>query len=137
MKVKDLMSTVVEFATPTTSAKDAAHQMHETHVGALPVVDDEKVVGMITDRDICCKVIATGHSAGRTPLDEIMSKDVATCFEDDDIGEATSLMVDKHVRRLVVVNHDNKLVGLLSIDDLARGSHDMASSILEASAQLH
>ena len=137
MKVKDLMSTVVEFATPTTSAKDAAHQMHEKHVGALPVVDDEKVVGMITDRDICCKVIATGHSAGRTQLDEIMSKDVATCFEDADIGEATSLMVDKHVRRLVVVNHDNKLVGLLSIEDLARGSHDMASSILEASAQLH
>ena len=137
MKVNELMSTNVEFTTPTTSVKEAAHQMHERHVGVLPVIDNDKVVGMITDRDICCKVVATGHSAGRTPVDEVMSSDVTTCFDDENIGDATNVMIEKHVRRLAVVDRNNALVGLLSIDDLARNSHDMASSVLEASVQLH
>ena len=137
MQVKDLMSAVVEFTTPTTSVKEAAHQMHETHVGVLPVLDDDKVIGMITDRDICCKVIATGHSAGRTPVTEVMTADVATCFNDQNIGDATNIMIERHVRRLAVVNKSNHLVGILSIDDIARGSHDLASSVLEAATQLH
>ena len=137
MQVKDIMSTKVEFITPTTSAKDAAHLMHETHVGVLPVIDDGKIVGIVTDRDICCKVIATGHSAGRTQVDEIMTKDVALCFDDLNIGDATNIMIENHVRRLTVVNHHYEMVGLLSVDDLARNSHDMASSVLEASVQLH
>ena len=137
MQVKEIMTRIVEFASPTTSAKEAAHQMHETHVGVLPVLDEDKVVGMITDRDICCKVVATGHSAGRTPVSEIMSTEVATCFDDQEISEATDIMIDKHVRRLAVVNKANHLVGILSVDDVARDSHDMASSVLESAAQLH
>ena len=135
MNVKDLMSTNVAHTTSETGAKEAAHQMHELHVGVLPVLDDGKLVGMVTDRDICCKVIATGHSAGRTQVSEIMSTDVATCFDDQNIGDATDIMIKNHVRRLAVVNHDNTVVGLLSIDDLAKNSHDMAGSVLEATMQ--
>ena len=137
MKVKDLMSAQVEHTTPATTTKEAAHMMHELHVGALPVLEENQVVGMITDRDICCKVVATGHSAGFTKVDEVMAKNVTTCFDDQNIGDATKLMIDNHVRRIVVLNHDNAMVGLLSVDDLARNSHDMASSVLEASTQLH
>ena len=137
MKVKDLMSTKVEHTTPDTGTKEAAHQMHELHVGILPVMDEDKLVGMITDRDICCKVVATGHSAGRTKVSEIMSADVATCFDDQNIGAATDIMIKNHVHRLAVINHDNAVVGLLSVDDLARNSHDMAGSVLEASMQTH
>jgi CBS domain-containing protein len=137
MNVKDLMSTKIEHTTPDTGAKEAAHLMHETHVGVLPVLDDDKLVGMITDRDICCKVVATGHSAGRTKVSEIMSMEVATCFDDQNIGEATEIMIKNHVHRLAVVNRDNTVVGVLSVDDLAKNSHDMAGSVLEASMQAH
>ena len=137
MQVKDLMSTVVEFTTPSTSVKEAAHQMHERHVGVLPVLDDDKVIGMITDRDICCKIIATGHSAGRTPVTEVMTADVATCLDEQAIDDATNIMIERHVRRLAVVNKNSQLVGILSIDDVARNSHDLASSVLEAVTPLH
>ncbi len=136
MKVKDLMTTHVEYTTPTTSTKEAAHMMHELHIGALPVIEDNQLVGIITDRDICCKVVATGHSAGFTKVEEVMTKDVTTCFDDQNIGDATKLMIKNHVRRLAVIDHENAMVGLLSVDDLARNSHDMASSVLEASTQL-
>ena len=66
-----------------------------------------------------------------------MSKDVTTCFDDQNISDATKLMIENHVRRIAVINHENIMVGLLSVDDLARNSHDMASSVLEASTQLH
>lgn len=135
MKVKDLMTKDVEYTTPETTTKEAAHIMHELHLGVLPVIKDNKLVGIITDRDICCKVVATGHSAGFTKVEEVMSKDVTTCFDDQNIGDATKLMIEKHVRRLAVLDHNNALVGLLSVDDLARNSHDMASSVLEASTQ--
>ena len=137
MKVKDLMSTQVEYTTPTTTTKEAAHIMHELHVGILPVIENEQLVGIITDRDICCKVVATGHSPGFTKVEEVMEKNVTTCFDDQDIGDATKLMINNHIRRLAVVNHSDTMVGLLSVDDLARNSHDMASSVLEASTQLH
>lgn len=137
MKVKDLMSTEVEYTTPTATTKEAAHMMHELHVGILPVIENDQLVGIITDRDICCKVTATGRGAGFTKVEEVMTKDVTTCFDDQDIGDATKIMIENHVRRLAVVNHYEAMVGLLSVDDLARKSHDMASSVLEASTQLH
>ena len=137
MKVKDLMSTGVEYTTPSTTTKEAAHIMHDLHLGALPVIEDKKLVGMITDRDICCKVVATGHSAGFTKVDEVMSKNVTTCFDDQDIADATKLMIEHSIRRLAVIDRENTVVGLLSVDDLARSSHDMASSVLEAATQLH
>ena len=137
MKVKDLMSKKVEFTTPATSVKEAAHIMHDLHVGVLPVIEDDRLVGIITDRDICCKVIATGHGAGWTKVEEVMTKDVATCFDDQNIDDATKLMIKNHVRRLAVINHENTVVGIISVDDLARNSHDMASSVLEASTQMH
>ncbi len=137
MKVKELMSKHVEYIAPTETTKEAAHMMHEQHVGVLPVMENDQLVGMITDRDICCKVTATGRGAGWTKVEEVMSKDVTTCFDDQDIGDATKLMMNKHIRRLPVVDHYDTMVGLLSVDDLARNSHDMASSVLEASTQLH
>lgn len=137
MKVKDLMTTQVESTTPTTTTKEAAHVMHELHLGALPVMDNDQLVGMITDRDICCKVIATGHSAGFTKVEEVMTKNVTTCFDDQNIADAAKQMIESHIHRLVVINRENTMVGFLSVDDLARNSHDMAGSVLEAATQLH
>jgi CBS domain-containing protein len=111
--------------------------MHELHVGVLPVMENDQLVGIITDRDICCKVTATGRGAGWTKVEEVMTTDVETCFDDQNISEATKLMVSKHIRRLPVVDHYDTMVGLFSVDDLARNSHNMASSVLRASTELH
>jgi len=137
MKIKDIMSTNVVSISPTTSTKEAAHIMHDLHIGVLPVIDNNEIVGMITDRDICCKVIAIGRGAGWTKVEEVMTKDVTTCFDDQDITAASNLMMSNHVRRLAVTDHNNTMVGLLSVDDLARNSHDLASCVLEAATQQH
>jgi CBS domain-containing protein len=131
------MSSRVEFTTPTTTIREAARQMHDAHVGALPVITDGQLVGIITDRDICCKVTASGRDAGWTKVDEVMVHTVATCFDDQNISEAATIMIKNHVRRLPVLNHDNEMVGFLSVDDLARKSHEIASAVVEASTQLH
>ena len=137
MKVSELMSSNVESTTPTSSTKEAARQMHDQHVGALPVLIDEQLVGIITDRDICCKVTATGRDAGWTKVEEVMVKDVVTCFDDQSTHDAAEIMIDNHIRRLAVLTHDNYMVGFLSVDDLARSSHELASSVLEASRTVH
>ena len=137
MKVSELMSSEVEFTTPTSSTKVAARQMHDQHVGALPVIDDGQLVGIITDRDICCKVTATGRDAGWTKVEEVMVKDVITCFDDFDASDAANIMIDNHIRRLAVLNREYSVVGFLSVDDLAHNSYELASSVLEASTPIH
>ena len=137
MKTQDIMTSHIETISPTESTKDAAVKMRNLHIGALLVVDSGQLGGMITDRDICCKVIATGRDAVMTQVREVMMKDVTTCFDDQDIADAAKIMADRHVRRLPVVHHDNSLAGLLSIDDLARTSHDLAGTVLEASTPKH
>lgn len=135
MKVNELMSSNVESTTPTSTTKEAARLMHDKHIGALPVVDNGQLVGFITDRDICCKVTATGRDAGWTKVEEVMTKSATTCLDDQLASDAATIMITNRIRRLAVMNHDNEIVGMLSVDDLARGSHDMASEVLEASTQ--
>ncbi len=137
MKTQDIMTSQVETISPTESTKDAAVKMRDLHIGALLVVDQGQLVGMITDRDICCKVIATGRDAVMTQVKEVMIKELTTCFDDQDITDAAKIMADRHVRRLPVMHHDNSLAGMLSIDDLARTSHDLAGTVLEAATPVH
>ena len=137
MNVNQLMNSKVESTTLSATTKEAARQMHDIHVGCLTVMDGEQLVGMLTDRDICCKVTATGRNAGRTLVSEVMSKEVVTCFEDQTLDEAAEIMMKQHIRRLAVVDRANKITGFLSVDDLARVSHELASSVLELGATYH
>lgn len=138
MKIQEIMNSKVETISPDATTKDAARIMHDLHIGSLPVINESKeLLGIITDRDICCKVVATGRDAGWTKVHEIMHKDVFTCFDDQEIGEAAELMANQHIRRLAVLNRNNSMSGFLSVDDLARGSHDLAGTVLEASTLIH
>lgn len=132
MYVNELMNSKVASTTPNATTKEAARQMHDIHVGCLTVMENDELVGIVTDRDICCKVTATGRVAGFTKVDEIMSKKVITCFDDQDIDEAADIMIKQHVRRLAVTDHNDNITGFLSVDDLARASHDLASCVLES-----
>lgn len=137
MKVQDIMKTTVETISPNDNTKDAAIKMHDLHIGSLPVVDNGQIVGMITDRDICVRVTATGRDAVMTKVKEVMGKSVESCSADQDIDAAAKIMIDHHIRRLVVLDQNKSISGLLSVDDLARTSHELASRVLEATIPIH
>ena len=132
MKIYEIMTPRVESISPDATVKEAARKMHDLHIGALPVVENSHLVGIITDRDICCRVVATGRDAVMTQVSEVMIKDVTTCFDDQDVNDAASLMSSHHIRRLAVLKRDNNIAGFLSVEDLARSSHQLASTVLEA-----
>ncbi|MDH5633459.1 MAG: CBS domain-containing protein [Gammaproteobacteria bacterium] len=137
MKVEEIMNHKVEAIAPNDTIKEAARKMHDLHIGALTVMDGDELVGILTDRDICCKVTAMGRDAVMTRVREIMTKDVITCYADQDIGEAADLMMSNHIRRLAVTSRGNSVTGFLSVDDIAHTSYDLASNILESSAPIH
>ncbi len=138
MKIQDLMTTQVESILPTATLRRAAQKMSQLNIGSLPIISDEgTLLGIITDRDISCFAIAMGHEPNSTEVQKVMTKEVFTCFEDQDISNAASLMEDKHIRRLAVLNHDNSVVGFLSVDDLAHCSHELAGAVLEAATPIH
>ena len=125
MQVSEVMTRGVECARPADSIARAAEKMRELNVGALPVCgDNDRLVGMLTDRDITVRAVAEGKDPRTTKVRDAMTEGVTYCFEDDDVAEAARLMRDKQVRRLVVLNREKKLVGIVSLGDLAVHTHD-------------
>lgn len=134
MRVRDIMTSKVTSISTEATVKEAARLMHDKHIGALPVMDGDKLVGIVTDRDICCLVVVTGHDAVMTKVKEIMETNVNICFDDEDITDAADLMAEQHIRRLAVLDRQKHLTGFLSVEDLARTSHNLASTVLESAA---
>jgi len=124
MQVKDAMTTDVELASPTHTLRQAALLMGKTDCGALPVADKDSLVGMITDRDIAIRAVAAGKGP-RTLVKEIMSAEVLYCFEDQTLEEVAENLGDIKVRRLPVMSRDKRLVGILSLGDMARAANGM------------
>jgi CBS domain-containing protein len=118
MQVRKAMSDDVQIANPNQSIRDAASLMAKIDAGVLPVGENDRLVGMITDRDIAVRAIALGKGPD-TPIREVMSENVKYCFEDDDVDEVAQKMAGIKVRRLPVLNQDKRLVGIVSIGDLA------------------
>lgn len=118
MQVRDAMSDDVQIASPNQSIRDAAILMAKIDAGVLPVGDNDRLVGMITDRDMAVRAIALGKGPD-TPVREVMSQDVKYCFEEDDVDDVAQNMADIKVRRLPVLNKDKRLVGIVSLGDLA------------------
>lgn len=118
MKVRDLMTSDVTCCQPTDTLQKAAQSMASLNVGSIPVCQNNKVIGIITDRDICCKAVAAGKSH-TTPVRDCMSQKVVTCTPDTDAHEAADLMATHQIRRLPVCDASGNIVGILSIGDLA------------------
>ena len=118
MQVSEVMSSDVKVASPDQSIRDAARQMAQLDCGSLPVGENDRLVGMITDRDIAIRAVAAGKSPD-TKVRDVMSTEVKYCFDDDDIDDVASNMADIKVRRLPVVNRDKRLVGIVSLGDIA------------------
>ena len=118
MKVSKCMTRDVELVSPTQTIRDAAQMMAELDAGALPVQQDDRLVGMITDRDIAVRAVAQGKSPD-TRVRDVMSPELLYCFDDQEIEDVSRNMGEVKVRRLPVVNRDKRLVGIISIGDLA------------------
>ncbi|HKX21724.1 MAG TPA: CBS domain-containing protein [Rhizorhapis sp.] len=121
MKIMECMSRDVRTVNAEEPIQEAATTMADIDSGILPVSKEDRLVGMITDRDIAIRAIARGRGPS-TPVQEIMSNEVRYCFEDEDVDDVLDNMADIQVRRLPVVNRDKRLVGIVSISDLASGA---------------
>ena len=131
MQVRDAMTRDVRLATPGQTIRDVAKMMQEIDAGVLPVGENDRIVGMITDRDIAVRAVAEGKGPD-TPVREVMSTDqVLYCFEDDDIDDVAKNMGDVKVRRLPVVDRNKRLVGIVSIGDLAQHEQKAAGKGLD------
>jgi CBS domain-containing protein len=119
MQLKELMTRGVEVIHPDATLQEAAQQMRGLDVGPLPVCDGEHLVGMLTDRDITVRATAEGRDPKTTKVRDVMTCEVIYAFEDQGITEAARLMEEHQIRRLLVLNRDKRLVGIVSLADLA------------------
>lgn len=129
MQVRDVMTPGVECANPSDSLADVANRMRELGVGSLPVCgENNKLVGIITDRDITVRATSQCCDPSETIVNDIMTPGIVTCFDDEDVQAAIDTMESKQIRRLAVLNRDKRLVGIVSLGDLAvRTTNDRAT----------
>lgn len=131
MRIQEIMNPRIETIGPDTPLWEAAKKMRDLDIGSLAVTEKDNLLGLITDRDICCRAVAERLDVEKTPVRAIMSRDVAYCFTDQDISEAAHLMEVRHIRRLAVLDRDKHMVGFLSLDDLAHSAHHLAGEVLD------
>lgn len=137
MKVSDAMTSQVSTAAPTDTVRKVAQVMAHVETGAVPIVENGKVVGLVTDRDIVLRVVAEGRSFD-SPISEAMSEgEVQSVHEDDILADATAKMASHQIRRLVVLNEAGKLTGILSLGDVAKdyGAKQVGKTLEEISAE--
>ena len=127
MKISELMTPDVELVQPDDTLHTAARMMADLDTGALPVGENDKLAGMITDRDITIRAVAEGRDPDQTKVRDAMSEHIRFCFEDEDTREVGRKMSEWAVRRLPVLNRDKRLVGIISLGDLATGGADQES----------
>lgn len=137
MQLKNIMSTNVERIHKDVSVTEAAQKMKALDVGMLPVYDGDRLVGMITDRDITLRVAAAALDPAKIAVQEAMTAETIYCFEDQTVQEAARMMEQHQIRRLIILNRDKRLVGIVSLGDLAThtGSKRAAGEALESISQ--
>jgi len=133
MDLREIMICNVEVISAGASLQDAAMKMKELDVGLIPVCDGDRLKGVLTDRDITVRATANGLDLKKTKVGDVMSNAIAYCLEDQEVEEAVSLMEARQIRRIPVVNTDKRLVGIVSLADIAIhvGDRDLSGETLE------
>jgi CBS domain-containing protein len=124
MWVREIMTRDVECASPDDTLQETARKMKELDVGPMPICDHDRVVGMLTDRDITIRAVAEGRDPRSTRVRDVMTQNVVSCYEDDAVEEAARLMQERQIRRLLVLDRSRQLVGIISLGDLAADTGD-------------
>lgn len=136
MKVSEIMTRDVFLASPGQRLRDVAGEMEKRDIGALPVGDNDRLVGMITDRDIAVRAISHGLGPD-APVRDVMSGQVKYCFEDDDVDDLAQNMAIEQIRRLPVLNDKKRLVGIVSLCDLATCRNGRATGVALSGISQH
>jgi CBS domain-containing protein len=119
MKVKNCMHNGAQWVSPETTVKAVAKAMLEQDIGAVPVGENDRLIGMVTDRDIVLRAVANGEDVSALKARDVMTEGVIWCRDSDDISHAANLMQSKQVRRLPVIDKNKRMVGILSLGDLS------------------
>jgi CBS domain-containing protein len=133
MLLRDVMTRQIQEIPPEATLQDAAERMKSLDIGALPVCKNDKLIGILTDRDIAIRAVAAGRDPKKTRVSDAMTPEVCFCFDDDDVEEAAKLMERRQIRRLVVMDHNKHAVGIVSLGDLATRTRDdqLTGEVLE------
>jgi CBS domain-containing protein len=139
MKVKDVMHKGVDWVDPGTPVTELAKLMREHDIGSIPIGKDDRLIGMVTDRDIVCQGLARdGFNPSRATARDVMTHDIHCCREDDDLAKAVQHMEELKIRRLPVINKSKRLVGMLSLGDISRvASGDLLSNCIKSVSAHH
>lgn len=134
MKVKDIMTKEVELIHPDNSLKEAAQKMRVRDIGFLPVSEGDRLVGVVTDRDIVLRSTAQGTNPNTSLSRDLITSPIVYCFDDQDVEEAAKLMEEHQIRRVAVLSrNDNRLVGVVSLGDIARnGTKKTSADVLQS-----
>ena len=131
MKISEIMTRDPELIDPNASIRDAAKRMKNEDIGALPVGENDRLIGMVTDRDIAMRGVAEDRAPETTTVRDVMSEKIFYCFDDDDIEDAARCMAENQVRRLPILNRDKRLTGIVSLADIAQTGEDCEKTALE------
>ena len=122
MKVKEMMHKGVEWVSPDTSITEIAKKMQQFDIGAIPVGENDRLVGMVTDRDLAVRGLAKGKDVSGLTAKDVMTKGIIWCRDSDNIAEAAHLMETKHIRRLPVIDERKRMVGMVSLGDISHAA---------------
>lgn len=131
MNIREVMSRDVTIASPEDTLQHAAQLMKDIDAGVLPVGENDRLVGMLTDRDITIRAVAEGKAPGTCQVREVMSPDIKYVYEDESVEDAARSMGELQVRRLPVLSRDKRLVGIVSLGDVALKNEDSAGVALK------
>ena len=133
MLIKEVMTRDIQEIDPQTNLKDAAQKMKSLNVGALPVCQNDRLLGMLTDRDIAVRAVASGCDPSQTAASDAMTPGPVWCYEDEDVREAARIMEEKQIRRVLVFDRNNRVAGIVSLGDIATrlGNENLSGEVLE------
>jgi CBS domain-containing protein len=138
MKVRDAMHAGVTWVAPDTSIFELARAMRDEDIGAIPIGENDRLVGMVTDRDIVRMGLADGRDISGLTARDVMSKPILYCRSDEDVDDAVRLMESNQVRRLPVIDENKRMIGMLSLGDIAAsGNRDLSAEVVRAVAEHH
>ena len=130
MQVNEVMTPDVTFVGPETELEEIAQRMRDEEIGSMPISENDRLIGMVTDRDIVVRAVAEGLDIREATARDVMSPKVLYCFDDETVEDALKSMGENQIRRLPVVNHDKRLVGVVSLGDLSKAAEKEAGDAL-------
>ena len=138
MKVKDVMHRGVTWVDPAASIREVARKMRDDDIGSIPVGENDRLVGIVTDRDIICRGVADGADCNALTARDVMSKPIIYCKTDDELELALRIMEKNKIRRLPVIDKDKRLVGMLALGDISEiGGQEKAGEVMRSVSAHH